>query len=183
MPKSFRELSSRHKNRRLQAYEKHERQPILQHVNRPIIDIEVDSLQSLTDVNVPLRQCTVPDDSTSGNALNVFSIGVASSNIHDIIVEEETSSNVHHIIVEKPENKENIEENFNETLELSNWLCSWILKHNITHTALSELLNKLRTCGYYDLPKNARTLLNTPRNSIVEVWAENESFFHYGLKN
>lgn len=25
-------------------------------------------------------------------------------------------------------------------------------------------------------------LLNTPRNSIVEVWAENESFFHYGLK-
>jgi len=47
---------------------------------------------------------------------------------------------------------------------------------------MSELLNKLRTCGHSDLPKDARTLLNTPRNSIVEIWADNRSFFHYGLE-
>jgi len=33
-----------------------------------------------------------------------------------------------------------------------------------------------------DLPKDARTLLNTPRNTIVQELTENQSFFHYGLK-
>jgi len=208
MPKSFRELSSRQKNRRLQAYEKHEHQPILHRVNRPIISIGVASLESLADVNVPIRQCTSPDNSNLNNALNIYSTEFASSDVHHVIVEEEASSDVHHVIVEeeassdvhhviveeeassdvhhviveKPEDKENIEENINKTLDLSNWLCFWKLKHNITHTALSELLNKLRTCGYYDLSKDARTLLNTPKNSIIEILAENESLFHYGLK-
>jgi len=150
MPKSFRGLSSQQKNRRLQAYEKHEHQPILHRVNRLIISIGVASLESLADVNVPIKQCTPPDDSNSNNALNIYSTEFA-------------SSDVHHVIVEKPEDKENIEENINKTLDPSNWLCSWKLKHNITHTALSELLNKLRTCDYYDLPKDARTLLNTKK--------------------
>lgn len=47
---------------------------------------------------------------------------------------------------------------------------------------MTDLLNKLRTCGHNDLPNDARTLLNTPRNSIVQVSANNESFFHIGLK-
>jgi hypothetical protein len=65
---------------------------------------------------------------------------------------------------------------------LLHWLCSWKVKHNITHVALSELLKKLRTCGFLNVPKDARTLLNTLKNTIVQELAANQSFFHYGLK-
>lgn len=168
MPKSFRELSLRQKNRRLQAYERHKykRQLIAHRVDKPTISSRVASLDSLANINVPTRQCTLPDDFNS-DVSNVFSTDNTSSDVHVIVASED---------------KENIQENINKTSEFSNWLCSWALKHNITHTALSELLSKLHTCDYADLPKDARTLLNTPRNSIVEIWAENESFFHYGLK-
>lgn len=142
MPKSFPELSSRQKNRRLQAYEKHERQSILHRVNTPIINTGVASLESLADINVPIRQCILPDNSNSNNALNIYSTDVANSDVHH--VEEGASSDVYHAVVKKSKDKEN-EENINKTLEFSNWLCSWTLKHNITHTALSELLNKLHT--------------------------------------
>ncbi|XP_025154469.1 uncharacterized protein LOC112588512 isoform X2 [Harpegnathos saltator] len=172
MPRSFRELSSRQKNRRLEAYERYERKTTVdkstvKHVDRSTVNIEVASLESLASINVPITHCTLSDDSNSGNTLNVFSADVARPNIHVTLEEED---------------KENIEENTNKTAKLSNWLRSWTLKYNISHTALSELLSKLRTYGHTDMPKSARTLLNTPRNSIIKVSAEKGNFFHYGLK-
>ncbi|KYN10883.1 hypothetical protein ALC57_16983 [Trachymyrmex cornetzi] len=86
-------------------------------------------------------------------------------------------------VIDEPKNKDNSGESVSENPELLKWLCSWKTKHNITHVALTDLLKKLRTCGHNDLlPNDARTLLNTPRNSMVEVLANNDSFFHYGLK-
>ncbi|XP_011058294.1 PREDICTED: uncharacterized protein LOC105148327 isoform X2 [Acromyrmex echinatior] len=55
--------------------------------------------------------------------------------------------------------------------ELLTWLYSWKLKHNISHDAMSELLNQLRICGHADLPKDARTLLGTPTFNPVEISA------------
>lgn len=167
MPKNFRKLSSRQKNRGLEAYERHEYKSILHHVDKPIVSTGVTSLKSLADINVPLRQCTLPDDSNSDNVFNVFSADIPSSDVH--------------VNVEL-QDKENIEGNIYKTTEFSDWLRSWKVKHNVTHTAFSELLSKLRTCGYTNLPKDARTLLNTPRNNIVVISAENGSFFHYGLR-
>lgn len=135
--------------------------------DRPTINIEIASLQSSPDIHLSVRQYSILHDDSNSTASIISGIDVASSDAH-VNVEQE--------------DEETIEENSNKTIELSNWLYSWKLKHNITHTALSELLTKLRTCGYSDLPKDARTLLNTPRNSIVEVLAENENFFHYGLE-
>lgn len=60
--------------------------------------------------------------------------------------------------------------------------CLWKTKHNITHIALTDLLKKLCTCGHNDLPNDARTLLNMPRNNMIEISANNKIFFHYGLK-
>lgn len=56
------------------------------------------------------------------------------------------------------------------------------MQHNITHTAFSELLSKLHTCGHSYLPQDARTFLNTPRNNIVQIFPGNGFFFHYGLE-
>jgi len=48
---------------------------------------------------------------------------------------------------------------------------------------MSELLKQLYTYDHVDLPKDARTLLGTPRINPVEILASGESIFYYGLKN
>lgn len=47
----------------------------------------------------------------------------------------------------------------------------WALKHNVTHCALRDLLSLLRTYkDFENLPKDPRTLLNTPTNSKQSVY-------------
>lgn len=49
--------------------------------------------------------------------------------------------------------------------EESSFLCSWALRNNITHTALSELLKWFSVKpNIENLPLDARTLLNTPKS-------------------
>lgn len=44
------------------------------------------------------------------------------------------------------------------------FLCSWAVKHNISHIALKDILGHLRTFNdFTDLPKDPRTLLKTPK--------------------
>jgi len=161
MPKCFRQLSLRQKNRRLKAYETNKQQRI---VNKSAISIR-HNFESLVHTNIPIKQRVLPDDCNSDD------FNVLSTNPNSTV----PKFNAHFV---QPEN----EANAGEKIPLSNWLCLWKVRHNITHIALSELLNKLCTCGHTDLPKDARTLLNTPRNTIVQELTENQSFFHYGLK-
>ena len=44
---------------------------------------------------------------------------------------------------------------------LSDDLCEWASKHKLTRVALNDLLSLLRKHGH-ELPKDSRTLLNTP---------------------
>ncbi|CAG7821197.1 unnamed protein product [Allacma fusca] len=69
------------------------------------------------------------------------------------------------------------EKSFSEILK------SWSLKHQISHAALSELLSTLKTHSCFEnLPKDPRTLLQTPRQTTVsEVRPGN--YVHFGLKN
>lgn len=50
---------------------------------------------------------------------------------------------------------------------IKHFLARWACQNNVTHTALSQLLNKLKThncCScFVDMPSDARTLLSTPR--------------------
>lgn len=64
---------------------------------------------------------------------------------------------------------------------LSHSLSQWALKHNITHTAINDLLKILKP---YDcnLPIDARTLLSTPKNHVLKS-IEPGSYYHFGLKN
>ena len=67
---------------------------------------------------------------------------------------------------------------------LSDELANWAVGSNISHSALSGLLCILR--NYHpDLPKDARSILKTPRtettvNSIISV--SGGSYFHFGLE-
>lgn len=65
-------------------------------------------------------------------------------------------------------------------------LAQWALEHNIAHRSLTPLLGILRTHGcFQSLPKDARTLLKTPRNT-ADVAGVSELppglYCHYGLR-
>ncbi|XP_077548137.1 uncharacterized protein LOC144160923 [Haemaphysalis longicornis] len=59
-------------------------------------------------------------------------------------------------------------------------ICDWAGKHNITHAALNDLLPILQK-QVPDLPKDARTLLATPRGCPIRQLSHAE-YVHFGLK-
>lgn len=62
------------------------------------------------------------------------------------------------------------------------FLRNWALKNNITLSSLSELLNWLSTKpDLSDIPKDARTLLNTPRTTDVQNMGSGQ-FYYFGLR-
>lgn len=66
-----------------------------------------------------------------------------------------------------------------------NQLAQWSLKNNLTHKALSELLILCREwMPKIGLPKDARTLLKTPRNlkdKIINI--PGGKFYNFGIEN
>lgn len=113
-------------------------------------------------INVQLvsnfHQSTTTADNLDGND-HGFSDDVSMSYV------QENSENEH---------RGNFPKDMYKNQELLTWLYSWKLKHNISHDAMSELLNQLRICGHADLPKDARTLLGTPTFNPVEISATGE---------
>ncbi|KAJ8673816.1 hypothetical protein QAD02_005078 [Eretmocerus hayati] len=64
--------------------------------------------------------------------------------------------------------------------DLKSFLREWSLENNITLTATSKLLAGLILAGHSELPKDARTLLNTP-TSVQIIPIGSGSYAHYGL--
>lgn len=64
------------------------------------------------------------------------------------------------------------------------FLRNWGKKNKISHVAMSELLKWLKDegCCYKNLPKDARTLYQTPKSSEIETF-DNGKFYYFGLKN
>lgn len=61
------------------------------------------------------------------------------------------------------------------------FLRNWAIKNNITHTSLSELLTWLSAKpDLSGIPKDARTLLNTPRTTDVQNMGSGQ-FYYFGL--
>lgn len=61
------------------------------------------------------------------------------------------------------------------------WFQEWSIKNNITHVALNELISRIKP-KYPELPKDARTLLGTPRKVNIDVVAPGH-YYHFGLSN
>lgn len=68
-----------------------------------------------------------------------------------------------------------------ESKDLSKTFKEWSIKHNITHSALSELLHIIHN-SFPNLPLDSRTLLKTPRFIPTET-CEEGSLVYFGLFN
>lgn len=66
------------------------------------------------------------------------------------------------------ENDDQFEMEFKET-SIANDICQWALKYSVNHNAVSVLLKILRGKLKQDVPKDARTLLKTPRDNEIEI--------------
>jgi hypothetical protein len=61
-------------------------------------------------------------------------------------------------------------------------LANWATSHNVNHSSLDSLLTLLRRNGHDTLPKTARTLLKTPKFTVVKQVPPGE-YVHFGLEN
>ncbi|VEN58351.1 unnamed protein product [Callosobruchus maculatus] len=90
------------------------------------------------------------------------------------------SNNIHF-----PENY-HISENCNQTIGKNRLadLCQWSLKHNITHTAINDLLNILRNNAIpHQLPSDARALLGTVRKIEGIKVVPPGKYYHFGIED
>lgn len=66
--------------------------------------------------------------------------------------------------------------------ELDTIIALWAVRHNITHTALNDLLVSLSAFPQFSyLPKDSRTLLKTPITTPVKN-IEDGIYYHFGIK-
>ncbi|XP_077259700.1 uncharacterized protein LOC143896019 [Temnothorax americanus] len=69
------------------------------------------------------------------------------------------------------------------TSEVENFLSNWTVKHLIKNIAVTDLLSHLKKYPYFStLPKDARTLLHTPRKcNTIDI--EPGKYCHFGIAN
>lgn len=60
------------------------------------------------------------------------------------------------------------------------FLSQWAIQHNVSQTALDDLLIELRQNGHSDLPKASKTLLNTSRHAHPTS-IDNGTYCHIGI--
>lgn len=72
----------------------------------------------------------------------------------------------------------------NDTTNSQILIRDWALKHQISHSALKELLNILKSQYDKQLPSDPRTLCNTPSDLSDKIkQACGGEYFHFGLEN
>lgn len=90
-----------------------------------------------------------------------------------ILFTEDPSQNFHFKTVLENQNDDHI--------GLNSKLSEWALRHNITHSAITDLLQILKP-NSPTLPTNARTLLHTPRELTIHK-VEPGKYYHFGFKD
>lgn len=72
--------------------------------------------------------------------------------------------------------------NVSKSIDLKDSLRTWAIEKNIRQRAITDLLKILRSAGLRNLPKDSRSLLDTPRKVEI-VNRANGKYWHNGLIN
>jgi hypothetical protein len=177
--KSFLQLSERQKRRRLASVAYADSSTSLSEVDVINHDIDVD----VTNHDIYVESRNVENELVAEESENESSSVIETSasclsqermdEIEDNDVNLDTDENVNMEI------EENI--NIDDKKNLVAKLCDWALLFGISHVALTALLMILRiSLPDEQLPKDARTLLRTPRKTVIRKVSPG-NYFHYGL--
>lgn len=172
MPKQFSELSKRQQNRRTLFSYNSDREVASQPVSYPNVDdnpIDDVSSSSAFELEEPLIEDGNDLQHTSSESLNIS---------HD----DNTNSISSETSIINDEFQINSQPQENMHLPLTNELCKWANEFQINQIALTSLLQVLSRHGHNDLPRDARTLLNTPRSGTHDIKTLSKGqYVHYGL--
>lgn len=134
-----------------------------------------DSDSSLTSSNIPLNlnlsviASEVLDDSCSSS----FLPNSLSFNITTVPHDTNVNSSTHMVVIDK------------EKVSFKDFLKNWAVQENICASSLNKLLYGFNTYGLnnvtYGLPLDSRTLLNTPKSTIVKQ-VEPGFYTHLGIE-
>lgn len=120
-------------------------------------------------------------DSSLSDASSDFDLG--SSTITEDLQLNSNDLFMHDISSSSESNSTPSEEPVCTEVITSDFLVNWSLRNNITHTALSELLTWFSTKpDVTNLPKDARTLLKTPKKLNYQVLGSGQ-FYYFSIKN
>jgi len=144
MPKAFIDLSRRQKNRRLHAYARED--------------------NTFENQNSGSINATEEFNSTKLNE----ELSVPHETIHNIDEYNVLLSEKEWNTIDEEDEIAYIEEEFlQEKVSLLNKLRNWAVIHKLTLTSVTNLLKLLRFHGMAELPKDARTLLQTPTKTEI----------------
>lgn len=137
--------------------------------------IENESVKIVNHNQLQSRSVWVEENIDQSNDINLCNISPIEEVANNIILNEEVANNINlndGLLIEE------------DKLYLSNEIASWALVHNITQSALKDLLNILKQqLPIGKLPFDPRTLLKTPREKICNlIYSDNGNYWHYGLK-
>lgn len=172
-------LSERQKKRRLAYYHKNKYTDIEHKVEESITNLE-NELDNHSVLLSPLRieastsSCFNPTNLPDMNCLNP-EISPESDSSHSVMVSSDSSESELGIL--DKENSSNLNKN-----SLGDDLRLCFIKHHANQNFINNILSVLRGHGHDDLPKDSRTLMNTPRNVKDHIIYMNPGkYIHFGL--
>lgn len=96
-------------------------------------------------------------------------------------VEKEKNDFSDRYAFEQIENVNNDHHSTDEHFDLKEKLRIWVINHRITHTAVNDLLKILILAGFTFLPKDSRTLMNTPKYVDIKPMGTGK-FWYQGIR-
>lgn len=165
--KLLRRLSVRQRNRIMSEVRGNLR---LQNPKLNIIDKQIRNGQGISG----------PSNPESDNSIN---INLANDICHNVNVENESFSSSSSLSDTDDTSSSFFDTTFTELSPFRERLASCFTDNNLTHIQCNNILSLLRThpC-FHTLPKDIRTLLNTPRNRAVIFTVEPGEYIHFNME-
>lgn len=173
--KRFRDLSRRQKNRRLRQIQISENfVPDINNSNQ-----EANSFKKFNKKASNSLKAKCVDQKISNHVSQVVPSNIynLSENISSVAIDQ---SNVAHVSTFSTSSER---EHFlsSKQISLRKKLILWTDKYKVEQKSLTCLLRILKSEGHNNLPNDGRTLMNTPRSTIL--YRRSGGYYYYGLQN
>ena len=126
-------------------------------------DIQTKNIRQVLKIPVSTSDLNAPSTSCDFNNSNFFHNENSLKSIEDMSCISSSQNNKNESLESELSDTSFVEE-CQSISSSADFLRNWALKHNVIHTAISDLLSWFKTSpDTSNLPKDARTLLRTPR--------------------
>lgn len=113
--------------------------------------------------------------SNSNSSISDCSRSVRTPSTIDLV--PDIASNNNYVIADS---ENSYSDDYDRNVDLKNQLVAWAFEYNVPHNACNGILSIFREFTKFELPKDIRTLLKTPRKADINSIGGG-SYYHFGL--